>query len=79
MDEDIQVRDMFLAAFLILHDFRPKSISIVGRIAYGCYTNTPDIQRLLEIWRSPSNQVPASRYAGAYREAKRVFLDGMKP
>ncbi len=70
----MQTRDLFMVAFLILHDIKPADTWRSGRVVYGLYDRTEELSRLEELWKDPSTQVPASKFAGAYREAKRTLL-----
>ena len=73
-EDHFQTRDLFMVAFLILHDIKPVETWRSGRVIYGRYARTQELSRLVELWKDPSTQVPASKFAGAYREAKRTLL-----
>ena len=73
-ETDLQIRDLFLVAFLLLHDIEPDDTWKSGRVVYGLYKRTENLERLLELWKDPGTQVPASKFAGTYREAKRILL-----
>ena len=69
-----QTRDLFLVAFLLLHDIRPTDTWRSGRVVYGVYQWTDNLEKLVDLWKDPGTQVPASKFAGTYREAKRILL-----
>lgn len=73
--EEITVRDIFCAAFLLMHDLRPTHTFRVGSVIYGAYIATDDVKRAMELWESPATMVPASVFAGAYHKAKRMFFN----
>jgi hypothetical protein len=72
--DKFQTRDLFLVAFLLLHDIRPSDTWQSGRVVYGLYERTEPLENLVELWKDPGTQVPASKFAGTYREAKRILL-----
>ncbi len=73
-ESDFQTRDLFLVAFLLLHDVKPDDTWRSGRVVYGLYERTENLDKLVELWKDPGTQVPASKFAGTYREAKRILL-----
>jgi len=70
-----ETRDLFQVAFLLLHDIEPEKTLRVGRVVYALYERTEDLTNAVELWKDPAVMVPASRYAGAHRQAKRLLLD----
>lgn len=71
-----ETRDLFQVAFLLLHDIKPMETLRVGRVVYALYDRTDDLMNAVEMWKDPAVMVPASRYAGAHRQAKKLLLDG---
>lgn len=74
-----ETRDLFQVAFLLLHDIEPKETLRVGRVVYALYERSEDLENAVELWKDPAVMVPASRYAGAHRQAKRLLLDKDAP
>ena len=70
-----ETRDLFQVAFLLLHDIEPEKTLRIGRVVYALYERSDDLKNAVELWKDPAVMVPASRYAGAHRKAKRLLLD----
>ena len=73
-----ETRDLFLVAFLLLHDIKPTETIRIGPIVYGLYERTDELATVVDLWKDPDVMVPASKYAGTYRRAKRLLLDSEK-